>query len=137
MTFTEFLLANGDLNLASYLDSKSDLNLVPDAFFNPLTEKLKMYFITGGMPESVRSWTKDRDVALMQQVLSNILNAYERDFAKHPDPKDFPKISLIWRSIPSQLAKENKKFLYKVVKEGAWAGIRRCTSMALRCQFNP
>ena len=121
MTFTEFLMANGDLNLASYLDGKSDLDPVPDAFFNPLTEKLKMYFITGGMPESVRSWTKDRDVELMQQVLSNILNAYERDFAKHPDPKDFPKISLIWRSIPSQLAKENKKFLYKVVKEGARA----------------
>lgn len=121
MTFTEFLMANGDLNLASYLDGKSNLDPVPDAFFNPLTEKLKMYFITGGMPESVRSWTKDRDVELMQQVLSNILNAYERDFAKHPDPKDFPKISLIWRSIPSQLAKENKKFLYKVVKEGARA----------------
>lgn len=121
MTFTEFLMANGDLNLASYLDGKSDLDPVPDAFFNPLTEKLKMYFVTGGMPESVRSWTKDRDVELMQQVLSNILNAYERDFAKHPDPKDFPKISLIWRSIPSQLAKENKKFLYKVVKEGARA----------------
>ena len=77
MTFTEFLMANGDLNLASYLDGKSDLNPVPDAFFNPLTEKLKMYFITGGMPESVRSWTKDRDVELMQQVLSSILNAYE------------------------------------------------------------
>lgn len=121
MTFTEFLMANGDGNLAAYMDSIERLEPIPEAFFNPLYEKLKMYFITGGMPESVRAWSQDRDVELMQQVLSNILGAYERDFAKHPDPKDFPKISLIWKSIPSQLARENKKFIYKVVKEGARA----------------
>lgn len=121
MTFTEFLMANGDGNFASYLDSIDRIQPIPDAFFNPLYEKLKMYFVTGGMPESVRSWTEERDVELVQQVLSNILGAYERDFAKHPDPKDFPKISLIWKSIPSQLARENKKFIYKAVKEGARA----------------
>ena len=80
-----------------------------------------MYFVTGGMPESVRSWTQDRDIDLVQRVLSNILGAYERDFAKHPNPTDFPKISLIWKSIPSQLARENNKFLYSAVKEGARA----------------
>lgn len=121
MTFTEFLMANGDGNFVAYMDSVEKLEPIPEAFFNPLYEKLKMYFVTGGMPESVRSWVQDRDVELMQQVLSNILGAYERDFAKHPDPKDFPKISLIWKSIPSQLARENKKFIYKVVKEGARA----------------
>lgn len=121
MTFNEFLMANGDGNYVSYMDSIERIEPIPEAFYNPLYEKLKMYFVTGGMPESVRSWTEDRDVELMQQVLSNILGAYERDFAKHPEPKDFPKISLIWRSIPSQLARENKKFLYKVVKEGARA----------------
>ncbi len=121
MTFTEFLMANGDGNFASYLDSIDRIEPIPDAFFNPLYEKLKMYFVTGGMPESVRSWTEERDVELVQQVLSNILGAYERDFAKYPDPKDFPKILLIWKSIPSQLARENKKFIYKVVKEGARA----------------
>lgn len=121
MTFSEFLLANGDGNLAAYLNSIERIEAIPDAFFNPLYEKLKMYYITGGMPESVRSWAEDRDVELMQQVLSNILGAYERDFAKHPDLKDFPKISLIWKSVPSQLARENKKFIYKVVKEGARA----------------
>ena len=57
----------------------------------------------------------------MQSALSNIIGAYERDFAKHPDIKEFPKISMIWQSIPSQLARENKKFIYKVVKEGARA----------------
>jgi predicted AAA+ superfamily ATPase len=121
MTFTEFLIANGDSNLSDYMHTIDRIEPIPEAFFNPLYEKLKMYFITGGMPESVRSWTQDRDIELMQQVLSNILGAYERDFAKHPDPKDFPKISLIWKSIPSQLARENKKFIYKVVKEGARA----------------
>ncbi|TWH58960.1 hypothetical protein DesLBE_3318 [Desulfitobacterium sp. LBE] len=121
MTFTEFLLANGDGNFVSYLDNLDRIEPIPDAFFNPLYEKLKMYFVTGGMPESVRSWTEERDVELVQQVLANILGAYERDFAKHPDPKDFPKISLIWKSLPSQLARENKKFIYKVVKEGARA----------------
>lgn len=121
MTFTEFLMANGDGNLADYMKSVDRIEPIPEAFFNPLYEKLKMYFVTGGMPESVRSWVQERDVELMQQVLSNILGAYERDFAKHPDPKDFPKISMIWKSIPSQLARENKKFIYKVVKEGARA----------------
>lgn len=121
MTFTEFLMANGDGNFADYMKSVDRIEPIPEAFFNPLYEKLKMYFVTGGMPEAVRSWTQDRDVELMQQALSNILGAYERDFAKHPDPKDFPKISMIWKSIPSQLARENKKFIYKVVKEGARA----------------
>ncbi len=121
MTFTEFLTANGDGNLVSYLDGLARIEPIPDAFFNPLYEKLKMYFVTGGMPESVRSWTEERDVELVQQVLANILGAYERDFAKHPDPKDFPRISLIWKSLPSQLARENKKFIYKAVKEGARA----------------
>jgi hypothetical protein len=121
MTFTEFLMANGDDNLVEFLDSVEIIEPIPVAFFNPLYEKLKMYFVTGGMPEAVKAWAEDRDVELMQTVISNILGGYERDFAKHPNPKDFPKISMIWKSIPSQLAKENKKFIYKVVKEGARA----------------
>lgn len=121
MSFTEFLLANGDANLVEYLQSVDVLEPLPDAFFNPLYEKLKMYYVTGGMPEAVEMWTKERSVDLMQAALSNILAAYERDFAKHPDVKEFPKISMIWKSIPSQLARENKKFIYKVVKEGARA----------------
>ena len=121
MTFTEFLLASGAENYAKYLGSVTELAPIPDAFFNPLCEKLKMYFVTGGMPESVYAWTKEQDVDLMQQVLYDILGAYERDFGKHPDVKDIPKIQMIWKSIPSQLSRENKKFLYRVVKEGARA----------------
>ena len=78
-----------------------------------------MYYVTGGMPESVKMWTEARDVVAMQEALSGIIGAYERDFAKHPNISEFPKISMIWKSIPSQLARENKKFIYKVVKEGA------------------
>lgn len=121
MTFTEFLLANGDRNLVQYLNQTDSIEPLPDAFFNPLCEKLKMYYITGGMPEAVRMWTEVRDVESVQNVLSDILNAYERDFAKHPNVREYPKISMIWKSVPSQLSRENKKFLYKVVKEGARA----------------
>jgi len=121
MTFTEFLMANGDENLVNYLNSVAALEPVPDAFFNPLCEKLKMYYITGGMPESVKMWTQERDTEQMQQVLSNIIGAYERDFAKHPEPRDYPKISMLWKSIPSQLARENKRFIYRTVKDGARA----------------
>ena len=121
MTFAEFLLANGDENLAQYLEQVDTLEPIPDAFFNPLYEKLKMYYVTGGMPESVLMWTEARDVSAMQEALSGIIGAYERDFAKHPNLSEFPKISMIWKSVPSQLARENKKFIYKVVKEGARA----------------
>lgn len=121
MNFTEFLLANGDENLAKYIEQIDKIEQIPDAFFNPLYEKLKMYYVTGGMPESVLMWTKARDVNAMQETLFEIITAYERDFAKHPSVGEFPKISMIWNSIPSQLARENKKFLYKVVKNGARA----------------
>lgn len=104
-----------------YLQQIDTLEPIPDAFFNPLYEKLKMYYVTGGMPESVLMWTEARDVSAMQEALSGIIGAYERDFAKHPNLSEFPKISMIWKSVPSQLARENKKFIYKVVKEGARA----------------
>ena len=121
MNFTEFLLANGDENLAKFIEQIDKIEPIPDAFFNPLYEKLKMYYVTGGMPESVLMWAKARDVNAMQETLFEIITAYERDFAKHPNVSEFPKISMIWNSIPSQLARENKKFLYKVVKNGARA----------------
>jgi len=121
MSLSEFLLANGDENLVRFMESVETLEPLPDAFFNPLYEKLKMYYVTGGMPEPVLMWTAERDVDAMQTALSNIIGAYERDFGKHPEVKEFPKISMIWKSVPSQLARENKKFLYKVVKAGARA----------------
>jgi len=121
MTFTEFLIANDNLNLTEYINSIEKIEQLPDAFFNQLEEKIKMFFITGGMPEAVRLWTEEKSVDLVQGALADILSAYERDFGKHADRKDIPKLSLIWKSIPSQLSRENKKFVYQVVKEGARA----------------
>jgi len=121
MTFIEFLLANRDRNLADYIRQIDAVQAIPELFHSELREKLKTYFITGGMPEAVHSWVETGDVSAVQGVLTNLLDAYERDFAKHAEKKDYPKLSLIWQSVPSQLARENKKFLYRVVKEGSRA----------------
>ena len=121
MTFTEFLLADGAENFAEYLASVNEIAPIPDAFFMPLAEKLKQYFVTGGMPESVLVWTEDKDPGGVDHVLSDIVSSYESDFGKHAPAEDVPKIRYIWQSLPSQLARENKKFLYSVVKPGARA----------------
>ena len=121
MTFTEFLLADGAENFAEYLAAVDEFAPLPDAFFTPLAEKLKHYFITGGMPESVLVWTEDKDPREVDNVLSGIVSSYESDFGKHAPAEDVPKIRYIWQSLPSQLARENKKFLYSVVKPGARA----------------
>ena len=76
MNFSEFLLANGDENLKLFLDSLNDIENIPDAFFNPLYEKLKMFYVTGGMPEAVYMWTQERDIELVRKTLNNILEAY-------------------------------------------------------------
>ena len=121
MTFTEFLWALKKEKLVQYIDNIDCLDSIPDIFFNQLYEKLKMYFITGGMPESVRVWAEENDVGRVQKVLGDILNAYELDFSKHAEIKDIAKLGLIWSSIPSQLSRENKKFMYRSVKEGVRA----------------
>lgn len=116
MSFTEFLLANGDENLVEFMERVNDFEPIPEAFFNPLYEKLKMYYVTGGMPESVLMWTEARDVSAMQDALSGIIDAYERDFAKHPNIREYPKISMIWKSIPSQPAKKIKNLFIRSSK---------------------
>lgn len=121
MNFLEFLMATGSGNLAAYLEQVEDLAPLPEAFFNPLVEKLKMYYITGGMPEVVQRWIETQSVGQVQEMLMNILNAYVRDFMKHPETREYPKITMIWDSLPSQLSRENKKFLYNVVRPGARA----------------
>ena len=121
MSFEEFLEANGDGNLVQYMKSIDSIENIPDMFSGPLTEKLKMYYVIGGMPEAVKVWTEDGDIREVDRVQSDILEAYEHDFAKHAEPFDIPKIRLIWNSLPSQLARENKKFLYSVVKKSARA----------------
>ena len=121
MTFNEFLIADNCENLVEYMKSINSIEKIPDIFFNQLEEKLKAYFIIGGMPEAVQIWINEKDIELVNQVQDNILKAYESDFSKHTQNSEANKISLIWNSIPSQLAKENKKFLYQTIKEGARA----------------
>lgn len=121
MTFSEFLLADNCGNLVEYMKSIKKIENIPEIFFNQLVEKLKAYFIVGGMPEVVNSWVNEKDIQRVNKIQENILLSYESDFAKHTTDSEANKISLIWNSIPSQLAKENKKFLYQVIKEGARA----------------
>lgn len=121
MTFTEFLKADGCENLVDYLDSIVNIENIPEIFFERLNEKLKAYYIIGGMPEVVYSWVNDKDMEKVNKIQENILQAYESDFSKHTTNVEANRISIIWNSVPSQLAKENKKFLYQVVKEGARA----------------
>lgn len=120
LTFSEFL-AQADSNLHSYLKNIGNIEIIPDIFFNPLLEKLKMYYISGGMPEAAVALLENKDIELTQQVLNNILNAYKLDFSKHVENKNIPKINYIWNSLPSQLAKENNKFMYQSIKPGARA----------------
>lgn len=121
MSFSEFLLADNCENLVEYMKSIDKIENIPDIFFNMLEEKLKAYFIIGGMPEAVFSWVNEKDIEKVNKIQDDILKSYESDFSKHVGENEANKISLIWNSIPSQLAKENKKFLYQVVKEGARA----------------
>jgi len=120
LSFSEFLAA-ADPALHAFLVSIEKFDPIPDIFFYPLKEKLKMYFISGGMPEAVSVLIERKDVERTQEVLLSILNSYSLDFSKYVDNKDIQKIFLIWASLPSQLSKENKKFLYQTIKTGARA----------------
>ena len=122
MTFTEFLLADNQKNLVDYMESINEIQKIPDIFFDQLNEKIKAYFIIGGMPEVVKTWVSTHDIGLVNKIQKQILNGYEDDFGKHVNITSLQtKISIVWESIISQLAKENKKFLYQVVKDGARA----------------
>lgn len=122
MTFSEFLLADGSQNLVTYMSTYSSLEKIPDILFNQLSEKLKAYFIIGGMPEVVKKWLETKDITEVDRVQDEILKGYENDFRKHVESTSLQeKISLIWESMVSQLSKENKKFIYQAVREGARA----------------
>ncbi len=120
LTFSEFL-SEADPEMHKYLNSLRQIEPIPEIFFSKLTDKLKLYFISGGMPEAVVALLEKRDTELCQRVLQNILNAYSLDFSKHIDNKDVARVNYIWSSLPSQLSRENKKFLYQSVKPGARA----------------
>ena len=86
-----------------------------------LTDYLKLYLVIGGMPGAVSSWITTRDYSVVERRQRNILETYENDFSKHAPRNVVPKLRYLWNSIPSQLAKENKKFMYGLIREGARA----------------
>ncbi|MDR1628983.1 MAG: ATP-binding protein [Oscillospiraceae bacterium] len=119
MSFYEFLLAMNENGLARILDEKLYDSL--PVFAEKFKEILKYYLYIGGMPEVVLHFSQFRDFNKARQIQKKVLKTYQSDFSKHA-PKDIvPRINMVWKSIPSQLAKENKKFVYGVVKEGGRA----------------
>lgn len=121
MTFSEFLIADDAKSLVEVMRKTTEINEIPKIFADKLIEKLKIYYIIGGMPEAIYSWINNKDIEKVNKIQKNILDSYESDFSKHTDISEANKISLIWNGIPSQLAKENKKFVYQVIKKGARA----------------
>ncbi|NLA24718.1 MAG: ATP-binding protein [Bacteroidales bacterium] len=119
MSFYEFLLAMGENGLARVIEEK-----LYDSFNNfaeKFKEFLKYYFFIGGMPEVVLHFAQHRDFNQVRQIQNKILENYRNDFSKHSPKEMVPRINMVWDSIPSQLAKENKKFIYNVIKESARA----------------
>jgi predicted AAA+ superfamily ATPase len=120
LSFREFLEANQEQEMIAYIE-RSGFTPVPLLFTNKLLDYLKIYFVTGGMPAVVNTWLEERDFSRVDEKLSAILETYQQDFSKHVPSSVVPRIRYIWNSIPSQLAKENRKFMYGLVKSGARA----------------
>lgn len=119
LNFKEFLLANNEEMLVNYFEKNTDKT--SEIFESKLINYLKNYYIVGGMPEVVEKWVETKDVEQVEKIQDIILNSYELDFAKHAPLSETPKLSLIWDYIPRELAKENSKFVYGHIKQGARA----------------
>lgn len=118
MDFFEFLFANKEDYLCTYLNGLGVDEKISPALVDGIIGYYRDYVLVGGMPEAVNSWIMNHDIGKVDKILSEILNSYEFDFAKHAPSSDYPKLSGIWKAIPSQLAKENRKFIYSKVMMG-------------------
>jgi len=121
MSFEEFVIADGG---SKYIDGLSKLPYereIPELYTVPLEKYLKNYYIVGGMPEAVQTWIDTHDYAEVEEVQNRILKDYANDFGKHTTPETATKIKLIWDAIPTQIAKDNNKFIFSHVKSGARA----------------
>jgi predicted AAA+ superfamily ATPase len=98
----------------------TDWSLIKN-FKSKFIELLREYYYIGGMPEAVLSFSENRDFKEVRDIQKRILLAYEQDFSKHAPNEIVPRIRMLWNSIPAQLAKENRKFIYGIIKEGARA----------------
>jgi len=121
MSFLEFLRAMGKPRYVELLLELTEPEPVPEAIHSDLIDLLRTYYFVGGMPEAVSYFAEAGDARITRQIQHEILDSYLLDFAKHASATDIPKLGLIWDSIPSHLAKENKKFMFSAVKKGARA----------------
>lgn len=119
LSFQEFLMAIGKKQFSELLDQQ-DFSMIT-SFRETYADALKQYYFVGGMPEAVESFTENQDFNEVRQIQKRILAAYEQDFSKHAPNEVVPRLRMLWNSIPAQLAKENKKFIYGLVREGARA----------------
>ena len=119
LSFTEFLNVTGNENLVDLLES-GDWQLIT-SFKNKYIELLRYYYFIGGMPEAVQTFIDENDFNAVRRVQQNILTACEQDFSKHAPVEKVPRIRMVWQSIPSQLAKENRRFVYGALRKGARA----------------
>ncbi|MGI6607325.1 MAG: ATP-binding protein [Peptococcia bacterium] len=119
LSFKEFLMATGKERFSELLD-KQDYQMIT-SFKQTYIDALKQYYYVGGMPEAVQSFVDEKDFSEVRNIQKRILAAYEQDFSKHAPNEIVPKIRMVWNSIPSQLAKENKKFIYGLLREGGRA----------------
>ena len=119
LSFSEFLMATGNERFAELL-KKQDYEMIT-SFKQTYIDALKHYYFVGGMPEAVQSFAESKDFNEVRAIQKRILAAYEQDFSKHAPNEIVPKIRMLWNSIPSQLARENRKFIYGLVREGGRA----------------
>ena len=119
LSFREFLCALGEMRFVEILDS-SDTDMVT-MFKSKYIDRLREYYFVGGMPEVVQSYLDSKDFNQVREIQKNLLNYYQQDFSKHAEVTLVPRLNLVWNSIPMQLAKENKKYIYGQVREGARA----------------
>lgn len=120
LTFSEFL-GQCDPKLSLYLKSIKKIEAIPDLFFSTIKDHFKKYLITGGLPAVALTFLETKDFNQADAVLKDLIRSYELDFAKHAIMKDVAKIGYVWHSLPSQLGRENKKFVYQLVRPGARA----------------
>ena len=115
LSFTEFLMAMEKEQYADLLE-KQDFEMVT-TFKHEYINLLKQYYYVGGMPEAVLAFSENMDFGEVRRIQQRILDAYEQDFSKHAPTDVVPRIRMLWNSIPAQRAKENKKFIYGIIKE--------------------
>lgn len=121
MSFKEFLLESKSRRIVNSIENFDITKLLPDYILDNLNREYTNYLLVGGMPEAVKVWFENHNLAEVNEIQDNIIAGYENDFSKHSPKNELTNIELIWRSIPEQLAEDNNKFVFSRVKKSARA----------------